>query len=242
MNYLNHYNMLIEKAQGKTYEKTTYTEKHHIVPRCMHGDNSKENIVELLPEEHYVAHQLLVKIYPDNNKLIYAAKMMTHGNNRNNKLYKWLKIKHAQTVSKERKGKKLSIEHRKKLSEAHTGKTLSPEHAAKIKASNIGRKFKIVSCPHCRAEGGVSAMKRWHFDNCPSFTNKERVGKPMSDSHKRKISESMKGICHSRAAINKQSATKKENYKETVSCPHCGKEGSPLGMKRWHFDNCKLKP
>jgi hypothetical protein len=23
-----------------------------------------------------------------------------------------------------------------------------------------------VACPHCGKSGGISAMKRWHFDNC----------------------------------------------------------------------------
>lgn len=27
----------------------------------------------------------------------------------------------------------------------------------------------------------------------------------------------------------------------TVACPHCGKEGTLLVLKRWHFDNCKKK-
>jgi len=29
--------------------------------------------------------------------------------------------------------------------------------------------------------------------------------------------------------------------KELVKCPYCGKEGGKPSMKRWHFDNCKLK-
>lgn len=32
----------------------------------------------------------------------------------------------------------------------------------------------------------------------------------------------------------KESINKIENLK----CPHCGKEGNPGNMKRWHFDNC----
>ena len=27
-----------------------------------------------------------------------------------------------------------------------------------------------------------------------------------------------------------------------IKCSHCGKEGGNNGMKRYHFDNCKLKP
>ena len=26
-----------------------------------------------------------------------------------------------------------------------------------------------VICPHCGLEGGISNMKRWHFDNCPQY-------------------------------------------------------------------------
>lgn len=25
------------------------------------------------------------------------------------------------------------------------------------------------------------------------------------------------------------------------TCPHCGKEGEGIAMRRWHFDNCRLK-
>jgi hypothetical protein len=60
----------------------------------MGGNNSKDNLVYLTAEEHYVAHQLLVKIYPDNHKLIYAANMMCTNSptgKRSNKLYGWLR-------------------------------------------------------------------------------------------------------------------------------------------------------
>jgi predicted DNA-binding protein YlxM (UPF0122 family) len=63
----------------------------------MSGDDSAENLVDLTPEEHFVCHQLLIKMYPDNHKLVYAANMMTVSNSRvcriNNKKYGWLKRK-----------------------------------------------------------------------------------------------------------------------------------------------------
>ena len=104
MNYKKHYDALIERSKNRTL--SVYTEKHHILPRCMGGDNSKNNIVRLTPEEHYVAHQLLVKIY-NIPALVYAANMMTNTSNtnhiRNNKLYGWLR-KRLQAVSKQRTG------------------------------------------------------------------------------------------------------------------------------------------
>lgn len=33
----------------------------------------------------------------------------------------------------------------------------------------------------------------------------------------------------------------REQRKNIVTCPHCGKSGDASGHKRWHFDNCKMK-
>mgnify|MGYP006279505969 CR=1 FL=1 len=104
MNYSKHYKLLIERA--KTRQLNGYFEKHHIVPRCLGGTNDPDNLVSLTPEEHYVAHQLLVKMYPDNEKLVYAAIMMIPSNTttcRNNKCYGWVKKKY-QGICKQRIG------------------------------------------------------------------------------------------------------------------------------------------
>lgn len=74
MDYSKIYNNLISKAKNRKLD--CYTESHHIIPLCIGGSDTKENLVDLTPEEHYIAHQLLVKIYPDNHKLIFAANMM----------------------------------------------------------------------------------------------------------------------------------------------------------------------
>ena len=96
MNYKKHYDLLIERA--KTRHLDVYVERHHIVPRCMGGTNEQSNLVDLTPEEHYVSHLLLVKIYKNNAKLVYAAHKMCQGRN-TNKLYGWLRKKHAMHVS-----------------------------------------------------------------------------------------------------------------------------------------------
>lgn len=88
MDYLKHYNLLIER--GLTRQTSVYTENHHIIPRCLGGSDDESNLVQLTPEEHYVAHQLLVKIYPDNKNLAFAANMMCT-NRPTNKLYGWIR-------------------------------------------------------------------------------------------------------------------------------------------------------
>lgn len=68
MDYQKHYNLLISSAKGRT--NFGYTEKHHIIPRCLGGDNSKENLVLLTAREHFIAHALLAKIY-ENSEVSY---------------------------------------------------------------------------------------------------------------------------------------------------------------------------
>jgi len=101
MNYLAIYNRLIDRGKDRNTED--FTEVHHIIPRCMGGNDSSENLVRLTPEEHYVAHQLLVKIYPDNYGLAKAAMMMT-AQRTNNKVYGWIRRRHALAMSKSQSG------------------------------------------------------------------------------------------------------------------------------------------
>jgi hypothetical protein len=45
------------------------------LPKCLGGKDDVDNLVKLTPEEHFVDHQLLTKIYPNNSKLAYVAHM-----------------------------------------------------------------------------------------------------------------------------------------------------------------------
>jgi hypothetical protein len=86
MNYHKIYIDIIERAKFRIC--TGYTELHHIQPRCMGGSNSIDNIVALTAREHYLVHLLLIKMYPTNKSLWYAANMMA---NRNGRVYEFLK-------------------------------------------------------------------------------------------------------------------------------------------------------
>lgn len=102
MDYQKHYTALIERAKVRTLIE--HSEKHHILPKCMGGTDSPDNLAILTPEEHYVAHQLLVKIYPDNRKLLWALNAFTRSNYkcvRNNKMYGWIRKKCSLNISGE---------------------------------------------------------------------------------------------------------------------------------------------
>jgi len=122
MNYTNIYNKLISRAQNRTLEG--YKEKHHIIPRCLGGTDDPTNLVDLTPEEHYVAHQLLVKMHPDSDKLIFAIVIMSGKNPTTNKLFGWHRRKLAETQAKIKTGVKrgpMSAEHKAAIGAANSG-------------------------------------------------------------------------------------------------------------------------
>jgi len=103
MNYELHYDRLIARARNRQL-KDTYIEKHHIIPRCIGGTDDDDNLVKLTAEEHFVAHQLLIKLYPDDRKLISALTKMCSSskkNIRNNKVYGWIRKKWSESFSGE---------------------------------------------------------------------------------------------------------------------------------------------
>lgn len=97
MNYKKIYDSLIERGLNRP-PPSCYTEKHHIIPKCLGGPDIESNI--LTAEEHYLAHQLLTKIYPGDVKLSFAALAMCGVSNttRNNKVYKWLRVNHSKKL------------------------------------------------------------------------------------------------------------------------------------------------
>jgi len=73
-----------------------------------------------------------------------------------------------------------------------------------------------------------SEHSRWH-------------GKNISEETKLKIGESRIGKKHTEETKLKMSKATKGKKKRIVVCPFCKKEGGCGNMKRYHFDNCKMR-
>lgn len=145
MNYKIHYDKLIER--GKRTLIHGYRELHHIIPRCMGGTNTKDNLVYLTAEEHFVAHKLLSKMYPNEYKLILAIAAMQRSSKnqvRNNKIFGKLRDKIAEAsrsipISEESRlariksntGQKRTEETKRNISESLKGRKNTPESNAK---------------------------------------------------------------------------------------------------------------
>ena len=101
MDYLKIYENLVSRGKNRTLDG--YNEKHHIIPKCVGGSDDMDNLVSLTPEEHYVAHQLLVKIHKGNHKLVKAASMMIP-DRKSNKMYGWIRRKLVEAQSESQSG------------------------------------------------------------------------------------------------------------------------------------------
>lgn len=65
-------------------------------------------------------------------------------------------------------------------------------------------------------------------------------GRKQSLEHLANLSAVRKGKKQSPELIAKRAAALRKPQKK-ISCPYCGKIGGAAGMKRYHFENCKLK-
>ena len=141
---------------------------------------------------------------------------------------------HREICSKTHKGKIVSDETREKISKNRKGKNSGFNHPMykkkmpfetreKISKANKGRfvsdetREKISKAKKNKVRGKFS-------DEWKKNISKANKGKIMSDETKKKLIKSKTGM----------------SYKISI-CPHCGKEGGGGNMKRYHFENCKLK-
>lgn len=193
MNYRLHYDRLIERAVARG-RPDGYSERHHIVPKCMGGGDAKDNLVRLTAEEHYVAHQLLVKMHPEHLGLIFGAHRMTHGgsnhNRANNKYHAWLRRRRAEAASARRTGKKLSPEWRASISAAKAGKGIGRKHdqetCAKISAAMTGKQHSLgyKHSPEQRAKKSQRQLgtKRGPYQKCDGqITIEHADGRRLTD-------------------------------------------------------------
>ena len=130
----------------------------------------------------------------------------------------------------------------------------NPDHMYEKEKEIVNEEF--VKSPHTynMKIGGYGGWD--HVDNTGRFFSeetrqkmsskgKERVGEKNSFWGKKHKSESLKIISETSKARGKTIYEKRlsdGNHPNSFgNCPHCGKHGQLRAMKRWHFDNCKVK-
>ena len=256
MDYKKHYNLLVEKSKSR--EIFGYYENHHILPKCMGGGDNLENITSLKPEEHFLAHQLLVKIYPHVPSLVMACHMMSENtgkrNRHNNKSYGWIRRKASLFMRdnvRDRWAKKRGFDDYLDQCETfwvmYVDEMKTPaDICSKFSINNLDSVSVCLNI-YASMSGKNDELKKSRFnhrsknsklvrDNITPEQEKRRIeaiqkaNLNLSDKEKTRRSDWMKTV-----------NLTKDKTPNQVSCPWCEKVGGNNVMKRWHFDNCKHK-
>jgi hypothetical protein len=209
--YFHWYQNLIQKAKNRKLDDTVYKENHHILPRCLGGNNDNENLVFLTLREHYIAHLLLSKFYcgEAGRKMHYAMWiMLLQQKKRGSRVFEMYRTKYIETSLKTQV---ITDEFRKNVSKALTGKK-------KTKTEKALKRYEIMKT-EMRGSGN------------------HMYGKKHSDETKKKISEKAKGRKPTKESIEKRLA-KMKGMKRKAGC-NVGAKNPMYGKK--HSQETLLK-
>lgn len=248
MNYQKIYDQIIDRSKMRQLEG--YKERHHIIPRCMGGTDSKSNLVNLTAREHFLVHWLLVEIYPDDTKLQYAFWQMCNSNNQyqdryipSSRIYEYSKMLHSNNMRKLNTGKKFgpkTDETKRKLSEKLKGRQSIKTEEWKRNIS-IGLKKSYASGN--RNKWNLGKKMPTEFGEKISKAKKGMIGTnkgiPMSQEQKEKIRNTLIG--HEVKQSTKDKISQTLLNKPEITCPHCNKSSRGTSFKVYHFENCKFK-
>ncbi len=231
MNYIQIYENLMEKARLRP-KPEGYVEKHHAIPKCLGGDNSKQNLRYLTAKEHFVAHHLLTRIHPHNNKLTFAFRAMFGDPKNKRKINitasQFEEMRKAcatsQLGSKNHqfgkpsafRGKKHTAETKAKISETCKKNKLTEEQLDKLKYAMQQPRGPMSDIQ----KNAISISKR-------GKPNHKLRGRDFTEEHKRNLSAAHTGKTFS-DEVNAKKASQK------VTCLVCKQVTNVVSLTRFH--------
>ncbi len=174
VNYSSTYDDLIARAVGRS--RRGYMERHHIVPKCMGGSDCKENLVYLTAKEHFIAHKLLVRIYPN----VYGLRQALIAMGRLGEFKSRIVASDRQRAAELRRGFRYSMASREKMSASASARgSVSPATEFKLghttwnkglppeKSHRYGKKHspetisRMLATQRANREAQSERMKQW---------------------------------------------------------------------------------
>lgn len=240
--------------RGRHISDDLYYETHHIVPKSCGGSNDENNLIDLYPREHFIAHKLLMLENPDSIPLRQAFACMSHMKTTTyqisadeyaeiKRMRRPLSAETVEKIRKARKGKAIwtdeqkdAISERMKGNKHALGHKLSEETKAKIKET------KKINGTDKWSENHWATYKEhgpYHWNLSEETKQKisaSRKGMRFSEEHKAHISAAQKGkpkpgskYIHTKEQAAKAWNTRRANG--TDSAHNLGKIAINNGMK-----------
>lgn len=265
MNYQKIYNQLIEKRRIEVLsKKEVYCETHHIVAKCMGGSDDKSNLVNLTAREHFLAHWLLHRVYPNNYKLSLAFFRCCYGFSKNRKF-----TPSSRAYEEIKKLKRIvPIEVKNKISNGLNASekfkaSFTKKRSLKISNSLMGhrpwsknKKFInrkkqertiCIKCNHCFS---LTAINAFHNEKCTA-ENRQCANINCNNifyvSHKNNTKAYCSKKCSAQCRIRskesniKRSNTLKRRKNKTDVCTYCKHENLIQIICKYHNENCEYK-
>jgi hypothetical protein len=215
--YTSLYFKLIEARKNRLLDSNQDYEKHHIIPKCLGGKNSNDNMISLTYREHFLAHWLLTKMCVNLNeeiKMKYAFNCLTTLKNENHK-----RITTSWQFAIARKHNKEA----NKMGKSNKGSKWNEQ--SKINLSNS-------------LKGNTRRLNTTHSEESKLKMRERKLGVSLSEETKIKMSKSKIGV--NKSFETRLAMSNSQKAIPPVKCPHCNKSGHYAAMVRWHFNNCKI--
>lgn len=262
MNYKIIYKNLYEKAKDRNLEKSKGLESHHFVPRSLYYTKYKQEIMDILNiqfknsddeincfrltlREHYIAHLILFKIYPDLTEIMFGLNQVMNRYD-SSKKYESFRIKLSEQLSEQNKGFVMCIN----INNPEENLRVTKEE---FESNNdlVGINYfsncnsKEYKCTHCdRIIKGGANFKQHNL----YFCTEQQTSKSKKYEHNYECPFNC-GMKSTQNMITKHEKTcelnpnKKESRTHNMtksSCKFCGKEGSTNSINRHEKYDCEL--
>jgi hypothetical protein len=238
--YTRWYYKIIDKSKIKNDKSLVYFEKHHIIPKSLGGNNYKDNIVILTYREHFLCHWLLIKMTAgqDKMKMLFALHKMTSPDMYGNRIISsWQYALAKKYNSKDNNEFKTRSVNKGKITvKDKDGKVF---HVTKDDPRWINGNVTHVTKGIKRIYSKEEKIERYKKIKGRKYTPEEYKRRELTCW--KGWSKGIKKGKQSAETIEKRKIAMTGNPKPKVECPHCSKIGGISAMKRWHFDNCKLR-